>query len=109
MPSPSDVTPAPPPESGTLASAGAAQSTPALVREQFEQFKAEFLAAVKAERRRELHDERRRFLEQIILNTQRRVMNDVRVCARTCESARLAEIEQLQERLERRPQVFAAK
>jgi hypothetical protein len=36
-----------------------------LVREQFEQFKAEFLAAVKAERRRELHVERRRWLARI--------------------------------------------
>jgi hypothetical protein len=57
----------------------------------------------------QLPDESVRFLEQIILNTERRVMNDVRVSARTRESARLAEIEQLQERLERRPQVSAPK
>ena len=65
MPSPADVIPAPPPHSGTLESAGEAQSTHAFVREQFEQFKAEFLAAVKAERRSELHVERRRLLARI--------------------------------------------
>ena len=65
MPSPAEVTPAPHPDSGTLDSAGEARSTHAFVREQFEQLKAEFLAAVKAERSGELHVERRRLLARI--------------------------------------------